>query len=782
MFRFFMADFRRNLTKILCLSLGMAIGFLLVAKIYFQNTYDSFLPDSDRLYRICESFIQNEQYNEFNQTSGAIAPGMKRYIPQVEAATRITYIAGETLLKTEDDNPIKVNEIIFADSCFFDVIKTEILAGNPHDALSVVDQCMIPKSLADKIGGNVVGKQLTAPDWSDYKITIGGIYEDYPLNSSIRNAVYLSISTLPKFSGDGRENWCGNDRYLSFVKLAKGVSPDEIKPGIRKMLEENVDKEILEWRHYDIHARPLVGMFSSLEGENLIILLAIIILLSAAINYLLISIGQIGKRSKEMAIRKCYGTSNRKLFLMVIIESLLPLVISIGLALLIEFCLSDFCRQLLGYTPAQLFATKNIWLVEAGICLGLFIFTGIIPAWIYCKTPVAHAFRGNMRSRRGWKLGMLGMQFFASGMILCLLILVGRQYRMMGNIDMGFEYKNIGVFNLGNISAEKASTIITELKKLSCVEGVATASEDFSGYASGNNVWIDGHEEDQVNVADLYWANPDIFDVMGIRFLQGRPFREGVDSTTYEVIVEEKFIDVMRNHFDEKDPNLIGKTFHITEHGGSQVYFTICGVIENMRRGGFEEQSVDKRAGVIFPVFFPYNIVYIRFSKITPENIKLAQNIIDGVIGEENRYVYPYSDVIDRFKEPTKKFGQSVMIVGVSILVIALIGLIGFTSDEVQRRRKEIAIRKVSGTSDKDILKLFCMDILKIAVPALMLGGAASLIIGNEWLSRFTDKVSLAPIYTILCIVVTMMTVTIVITLNIMKAVRTNPMVYLREE
>ncbi len=782
MFRFFMSDFRRNLTKIFCLSLGMSIGFLLVAKIYFQKTYDVFLPDSERIYRICESVTRNGEYMEYPQTPGAIAPGMKRYIPQVEAATRITYMSGNRLLKTEEDNSVEVEAIMFADSCFFDVIKTDIVSGDPHEALSVVAQCMIPESLAEKIGGEVIGKQLYASEWPDFKTTIGGVYKDFPLNSSIGNAVYLSLSTLPLFSGDGRENWVGNDRYLSFVKLAKGITPDEIKPGIRKMLEENVDREELDAYHFDMHARPLVGMFSSLDGAKLVVLLAIIILLSAGVNYLLIAIGQVGKRSKEMAIRKCYGTSNGKLFCMVIIESLLPLFISVGLALLIEFCFSDFCRNILGYTPAQLFATKNIWLVEAGVCAILFILTGIIPAWIYCRTPVAHAFRGSARSRRGWKLGMLGVQFFASGMILCLLVLVGRQYRLMGNLDMGFEYKNIGVLELRGIPTEKAPTIISELKKLSCVEGVATAYSDFSRIASGNNVWTENHEENAVNVADLYWANPEIFDVMGIKFLQGGPFREGVDSTTYEVIVEERFIDVMRDHFDEKDSNLIGKTFHITEHGGAQVDFTICGVIENMRRGGFEDDSSDKRAAVMFPVFFPYGDAYVRFTEITPENMRLAQNVINEVIGEGERYLYPYSDSINALMEPTKRFGQAVMIVGVAILLIALIGLIGFTTDEVQRRRKEIAIRKVSGTSDKDILKLFCMDILKVAIPALVLGGAVSLIIGNEWLSRFTDKVSIAPIYTILCIVVVIMIVSIVVTLNIMKAVRTNPVVYLREE
>ena len=782
MFKFFTSDLRRNLTKIFCLSLGMAIGFLLVAKIYFQKTYDIFLPDSEQIYVVNESVTQNGEYREYPSTPGAIAPAMKRYVPQVEAATRATLAAGETRIVTDDGRSVNVDGIMFADSCYFDVLKTEIVAGNPHEVLEVVDQCMVPKSLADKLGGDVVGLQVSVPNWSGYKATIGGVYEDFPLNSSIKNVVYISLSTLPKFSGDGRENWVGNDRYKSYVKLAKDAKPEETRPSIKKMLEENVDRETIEVWHFDMHLRPLIGLNNSLDGTKLIVLLAIIILLSAGINYLLITIGQMGKRSKEMAIRKCYGTSNAKLFRRVLLESLFPLLISVGLAFLIDSLLSEFCRKLLGFTPAELFSTKHLWIVELTVCLVLYFLTGVIPAWIYCKTPVAHAFRGNVRSRRAWKLAMLAVQFFASGMILCLLVLVVRQYRMIGNLDMGFDYKNIGVVELWGVSPEKATTVVNELKKLGCVEGVATSYSEFSEHASGNNVWKDGYEENQFNVADLYNANPEIFDVMGIKFILGETFHENADSTTYEVIVEERMIDFLKKNLGVTDDNIVGTTIRITEHSYGDMEFTICGVIENMRRDGFEEEHADKRAAVLFPSSSNIGYTYIRFKDMNHQNMQLAQGVVNDVLGVGERYVYPYSDKINLLMEPTKRFGQAVMVVGIAIFVISLIGLIGYTSDEVQRRRKEIAIRKVSGTPDAKILRLFCTDILKVAFPSLALGGIVSLIAGSEWLSRFTDKVSLAPEVTVLCVVLLAMIVSLVVTLNIMKAVRTNPVEYLREE
>lgn len=102
MFRFLTSDFRRNLIKILCLSVGMAIGMLLAAKVYFEQTFDMFLTDSDRVYVVKESVETNGEYREYAHTAGAIAPGLKRYVPQVEAATRAVQLTGGGTVKTPD--------------------------------------------------------------------------------------------------------------------------------------------------------------------------------------------------------------------------------------------------------------------------------------------------------------------------------------------------------------------------------------------------------------------------------------------------------------------------------------------------------------------------------------------------------------------------------------------------------------------------------------------------------------------------------------------------------
>lgn len=789
MLRFFTSDIRRNITKILCLTVGLAVGFLLVAKVYFEETFDTCHPDYDRIYRITESVTSNGEYKEHNYTPGAIAPGTMRYCPQVETATRITTFKEGSTLKLDDGRSFRGEGFTLADTCFFDVFQTPVIAGNPREALMLKSTCMIPRSLADKIGGDPIGMEFCVPDFSEnYKLTIGGIYEDFPLNSTIGNHIYVSLPSIGLFSYDGSENWVGNDRYSSYLKLLEGASPDDLKPGIAKMLAENVEREAIEVFHFNIGTKPLNGFYTSSGTVRTMIwilsLLAIIMLMSAGLNYLLIVIGQMGRRTKEMAIRKCYGTGNLRIFARIIGESLFFLLISIGLALLLVWCFSGECQRLLGYTPAQLFSTGKVWIVEGAVCLGLLIITGAIPAWMYCRTPVANAFRSKPQSRKIWKLVLLAVQFFAAGMLMCLLVLVVRQYSKMSSADMGFDYEEIGYLSLYGVPSESRETLVAEIKRLGCVEGVASAYQEFTSKASGNNVWLGEDYASQINVADLYYANRELPEVLGMKMLQGETFSENADSTRHEAIVEKSFIEVLNKLSGNKDTDIIGKTFRITEHAGLEGYdeFTVCGVIGDMKRNGFMEESADKRAGVLFPTKTIQPNLYIRFRELTPESMGQVQGIIAKTLPTRELYVIPYRDTVNMLTEPVRNFGTSVMIVGIAIIVIALIGLIGYTSDEVQRRAKEIAIRKVTGTPAANIVRLFCTDILKVALPSLLAGGTLAIIVGRKWLSQFTEQVPLSPLSMALCIIALLLLLLSVVALNTLNVARGNPVDHLRNE
>lgn len=789
MMRFFTSDLRRNLIKIVCLTLGMSIGFLLIAKAYLEETYDTFHPGHEQLYLLTESVTMNGEYREYDKTAGAIAPGIKRYSPLVESATRYTYLHSDMRLMTSDRKYHRAQNVLMADSCFFDVFRTEILAGDPHEALSVVNSIMIPQSLAEQLGPDAMGMELQAPDWlPDIKFTVRGIYKDFPLNTVLSNGVYLSLSSIGQFTYDGRDNWIGNDRYVSFVRLTAGADPKDLQPHVSKMLTGNIDSEDLEMTHYNIGTKPITDIHSSNDSVRTMIwiltLLAVILLMSAGLNYLLITIGQMGKRAKEMAVRKCYGTSNLKIFGIVMGESLFFLTVSMALAILIAMCLSDACMRLLGHTAGELLTTGQVWMVEVAVCLGLLIVTGVIPAWMYCRTPVAHSFRVKVCSRRLWKLALLSIQFIASGFLTCMLVLVGRQYAHVSSTDMGLEYQQLGYINLGGVPQVQRPVLKEELGRLGCVEGVSTNDRDLTDWGSGNNVWTTDWEK-EVNVADMYFANPDLFDVAGVKITEGTTFSAEADSTVNEVMVEETFRDVWEKIDGPlaEGEGLVGKRFYITEHSGDdRKEFTICGVFGKMQRGGVQDDNADKRAAVMFPAKSVRNNMYIRFSELTPENLTAAQEVVKRVLPDKDIYITPYKDKIEARTADVRNFGLSVMIIGIVIILIAMIGLVGYTSDEVQRRAKEVAIRKVTGSPASQIVRMFVIDIMKVAVPSLIVGGSLAMIVGRRWLSQFTYQVELSPLADVTCLLCLFVILVAVVALNTLSVARSNPVDSFRDE
>ena len=470
------------------------------------------------------------------------------------------------------------------------------------------------------------------------------------------------------------------------------------------MLEDNIDKESLDTSHYGVSLKKLVGVYTSQGVVKtmtwMLSFLAIIMLMSAGLNYLLIVIGQMGHRSKEMAVRKCFGTGNSGIFSRVMAESLFFLLTSLILAVILIYVFSDTCRELLGYTPQQLFSTKRIWIVEGIVFVFLLIVSGVVPAWLYCRTPVASAFRNRLNNRRGWKVALLALQFFATGLLMCLLVIVGGQYNRIVKTDMGFDYKNIGHLSVWNIPQENRPALIAELKKLPFIDGVSSNYYAFLDGRSGNYVWAGDDVDKQINIADNYYANSDLFDVMGIEFIQGETFRDDADTVVNQVVVEKEFINVLKKISGIDEDNIVGRTFNISEHltpmGGNE--YVICGVINDIKRGGFEEEYSDKRAGVWFPSAVIQSNLYLRFNDMSQDNINKVQEIINNAYPDKEIYIEPLKNRVEALSMPVKKFATSVLIAGVMIMVIALIGLIGYTSDEVQRKAKEITIRKITGT------------------------------------------------------------------------------------
>lgn len=718
------------------------MGLVLISKVCFERSFDKFYPDSDRIYRLHENIIRDGEYKSYPQVSGGVAVGMQVEIPEVEKATRLTYIGGDKeLFRTKDGNRYSARFVVMADTNVFELLPRPILIGNPKETLSRPGYVMISNRIAKLLGGaeQALDKEFEFESSPGQTYTVGGVFEDVPENSHLRFEIVASLEGMNKWS---RENWMGNDRYLGYVKLYPGVDPESLTTAIREMQGRHCDLEAVKKAGLDLTYSlvPLMDMHSNSDEvksmNSLLSILAFVLIFTAAMNYVLIVISTLINRTKEVAVHKCYGASDRNLFGMIMSETCLHMLISLLLATFLILLFREKAEELLGATLGALFSAQTL-LVLAGICIVIFLVTGLIPTYMFLRIPVAAAFRNFKESRRYWKLCLLFIQFLATAYLVTLLSVINRQYDYMVNVDPGYAYEKLAYCSTQGVSESVRNTAIEELRKLPEIDKVSACyALPISGMA-GNNVYLPGDERELFNIADMYWVKDDFFSLMEIPVIDGEVFRSD-GSAANKVMVSRSFVKKMEQLVGWTG-SAVGKSVVITEHSQNGEPFTICGVYEDICIGS--TGNPDTRPSALFyDRYAP--MILLKFHEMSPDNMKKAQKVLEGLMPDRNVTVTAYyMDMIDLYKD-SRTFRDAVMIGGIVTLIIALVGLLGYTSDETNRRGREIAIRKVNGATAWDVLRMISQDISYIAVPAIVIGIAAAYYSGTGWLEKFTEKAS----------------------------------------
>jgi putative ABC transport system permease protein len=774
-----------NLLKIVSLGIGLALGLVLIAKVYFEQSYNDFFPDNERIYQVISNYSSIDGNESYPQTPGAVAVGMKTELPEVEVATRYTWMASEAVMVTPDKRKY-TGHIILGDSCLFDVFARPVLAGEVKEVLSVSMQVMISKTIAEKMGGitNAIGQTFILDSWPGKSLTVGGVFEDIPQNSHLYYDVIVSMPSIGGFAYDGSMNWLGNDRYISYVKLFPGVSPDALSPGLEKMKEKYLPLEELEKEgiRIDWAFKPLLQIHTGDEETRrmmlILSLLAAALLFTAVMNYVLIVISSLVNRSKEMAVNKCYGASGKNIYARMFLETLVDLILSLAIAMLLIFFFRGAILSLLGTTVSDLFTVKSIGLL-IGVYLFVILSAALIPGYLYARIPVAAAFRNFTENKRYWKLGLLFIQFIAAGLFVTLLVIIERQYTFMLNSNPGYTYENLAYCSLSGVPPELRQKALDETAHMPEVSEVSSCSVLFFNFFSGNNIGLpdDGHE--LFNIADQYSVGNGYLKLMEIPVIEGRSFTENTPSSR-EVMVSRKFINKIAQYADWPD-GVVGKDIFITEHSRElSDAHVICGVFEDVQLGIIGD--ADPRPSVVFYSDKPSRYLMIKFHKLTPEALQKVSGKLTELLPDKDIAVYSYAAEMNDKYSDSGKFRDSALVGGIVTLLICLAGLIGYTNDEMNRRRKETAIRKVNGATIGDVLRLFVSAISWMAVPAILLGCMLAYFIANTWLRKFAEKAELSLLLFAGCASVVLIIILTVVCINCYRAANANPAISIKSE
>lgn len=771
---------RHNGIKILSLGVGLALGLMLIAKMRFEQSYDNFYPDCERIYNIYNVGTAPDGKVDMYLVSGGVAVGLKADIPEIEAATRITVLREDAVFFTENKNKL-VGNFYLADSCLFDVVPRPMILGNAKEVLAQPGYVLVSRSMAERIapGDKVIGQQITLDAYPNQSLTIGGVFEDLPENSFIHYDALVSLPSISRFMWDGSLYWGGNSRYIAYVKLAVGVDPASLIPAIKQIEEKYTDVEAMHQAGYYMShiLRPITVLYADQPGVQrmvtILALLAVVLLLTASMNYILIVVSSMVGRSKEVGVLKCYGASGKDISKTILSEAFVHIVLALLVAVVLVLAFQETIEKLTRASMEALFPGSTCLLLGGVVGL-VFLLTGLTPAYLYAKISVTSAFQRDRDSKRMWKRGLLFFQFAITAFLIILLIIIGRQYRLMIDDNPGYDYRNVLYCQTDGVSSEVRQRVLTELRRFAFVESTSSAFSLPFLETRGNNVRIDPSQPDLFNVADLSQIDTNYLTLMRIPLIEGRNFQDRQSDTT-QMLVSRSFADkcVQLLHWQD---GVIGKTVFVTQHGMAN----ICGVFENIRTGSLVEG--DNRPAIFLFAKMPAQNLLIRVHNLKPEYIVHISELLTRMIPNKDIQVIPLSaEIVGQYAE-SKLFRDTVMVGSLLALVIALFGLIGYTQDEISRRRKEISIRRINGASVQSVIILFARDVILIALPAVVVGGVGAYFVGLHWLRNFSKQVSMSwPTFLIGTLVVLLIVVGCVV-LKSWRIAYTNPVQNLKSE
>ena len=796
-----MKRFKDTLIKILSLGIGLAIGIVLIAKVCFELSYDSFYKDVDRIYLIKAEWVMGDQHNDGNRISGAVAPGFKAEVPGVEEATRI--VLGSRIINyvDEEGNIVYKGKAVIADTSFFKVFSQPILAGDIVKALNNKESLAISRSFAEKLGGinESIGK-LISQENNDTKYVVEAVFEDLPANGSFSFGVMFSLNIYQK---ESTENWVFNDMYTGYVKLQKGIDPHSLDEAIHKMQATHQDLEKLKTEEgYEVryHLVPFDKLHTSdPDVRNTVIILSIVaflLIFISLMNYILVVISSMVRRSKEIGIRKCFGAGGREIYGMLLKEAAIHIGLSLVLAALLILAGSNLITNLLGVSFTTMLVGKSMRTIAVVIVV-IFVLSVVVPGLLYTRIPVWQAIRNFSMNMRRWKLFLLSLQVAVNVFIVSMLLVVTGQYEFLANEDLGYNYKNL--YSIDARTVKTRDLVVNKLNSMPEVEGVEACAILPYQFAEGNVVMKYPEMSTMILLADGYCVTDGFYDLMEIPFIAGS---YPVDSS--QVAISESLIEKMMEHEDWSD-GAVGKKLYISDHSffrvGNSVHIeplTVSGVYRSIRVGSALDPNLkpscyfhgDLYSGTNFDgVYFGKTSMHpMRYLlvKVNHANKATREKILDAIKefapdGEEME-VKSYAEEVRAQYADNRKMRNTILVGALFALLISLIGLIGYVSDEANRRSKEIAIRKVHGAVSSEIVGMFVGEVLKLSLVAAVVGAVGAFFVARKWIEQFAFRINLSPWYFIGAAVIVLVIVAIVIGVSSWRIARMNPVKSLKDE
>ncbi len=783
-FKIAIRSLRRNKTysfiNITGLAVSLAVSILLLLWVSDELSFDRFNVNASNIYKLAPKF---DEQNIWYMTPAPIAVYAKKEVPEVQDACRITEKGNVSIFEYNGKKFTETHNCL-ADASLFSMFTFPFIEGNPREPFTDAHSIVLSETTAKKFFGSEdpMGKVLRADDKKLYRVT--GIIKDMPANSYIHYNIVFNFKQLEEEYDTSNHfktlntNW-DMYSYETFVMLKPNANKALAAQKLSLVHRHNYNIQANEHLTYllapltQLHLYSLDGKAQGMMVVQVFLLVAVIVLLIACINYVNLITARAMKRSKEISLRKIVGAGKMSLFMQFLSESLLTFFIALLLATVLIYLVMPLYNNISGknivFEPWQ----PSVLAVYGITMLATLVLAGIYPALTLSAFKPLEAMKGKLSgigSKGNFRKVLVVVQFSFSIILITATIIIGKQLKYIREKDLGYNKQNVFIFSGRNMNSHYDAAV-AELLKEPGILGVTGSVGNIINTSSGStDINWDGKRADQQSFAiGQLPVERNFLQVMGMQLVEGKGFT-GSPADSANFILNETAIKEM----GIGEP-AVGK--RITFQGTKGM---IAGIVKD-----FQYQDMHYK---IQPLLMQYNKnwrgwIYIKTTgKDAPRAVAAAEHLWKEYNADHDfDYNFLDSQFDDLYKTDTH-LGQLFNCFAMVTILISCLGLFGLVTFTAESKVKEIGVRKVLGADVLDIVTMLSKNFLILVLLAAAIAFPLTWYGLNKYLEGYAYRTDLSWWVFAVAAILTLLIALITVSGQAIKAAIANPVKSLRTE
>ena len=761
MFESYFKIMRRNMARqkayslitVLGLTAGLAFAFFIGIFIWTELQVNQGLKDVDRLY-----LVETEHKRIEGSLPPFFIPAMlgERAVEQYPDVFENSYrFRDRAITVSKGDKHFRIQSMI-GDSTLIRMFGFRLIQGNANDVLNRPDAIVITEKIARQFFNHTdaVGESLTVSTENNglQEYVVTGVIEDLQKKNSVTDfmnmdaQVFLSHANRANFNLGGIDDWEAN--IITYIKLTRNPSPDEASHRLNELLAKEAPEVVSKDKHITLIPISDYYLVTNHKAvQKLIVSLTVIasfILLLAVTNFINITVARSFSRLKEVGVRKVIGGLRRQILLQFLGEAVMLAILASMLSLTLYGLLhgyvgSHFSIDLPSLTEIQL----PVWIGILGGTLGIGILAGIYPALYLSTSTTLESLKGKFKSVNGtirFTRGLITVQFLVAIFIFTAALIMSQQVSYFLEADLGYDRSRVLIVSsvprewneegFNRMDAAK-NTFVSSPKVESVSLSWGAPNFNFSPYSARINKT--GHSLEDGVLTIVSATDEDYADVYGLELTRGKFLFDDEDNRAPNHVVMN---ETARRALDVDVGDKVKIEFSDEE-------FTISGLVKDFNFESFHKP--------VQPVVFVHTRDFQAFRyfslKLGPGNLDEAMTEVQQLwknVFPNDPFVYNFTDERLKVVYQTELQLKQASVAGtILILIIVISGVLGLVSLSLERRTKEIGIRKVLGASVTNILTLISSEYAYLMLLSFLAGIPLSYYFGRQWLSNFAYRVNL---------------------------------------